>query len=171
MTTVRFFAAFFVALWFAPAMAADLSIGVVNLSRLLAEAPQAKAAMQVLQREFEPRKNIIVALEDEVIATAEELQRNAATMGEAELRAARLKLREKERDLGRQQERYLDDFNKRRNDALGKLQRSLMDEVNAFAERQHYDLIIGEGVLFANVGEDVTAQVLVALRTRFDSSQ
>jgi len=43
------------------------------------------------------------------------------------------------------------------------LQKSLMQEVETFAKTQGYDLILGDGVLYATGAVDVTAQVLQRL--------
>lgn len=154
-----------------PAFAADLNIGVVNVAKLLAEAPQAKSSMQSLQDEFEPRLRTINGQEDELKALAETLQKDLAVMGEDERRDAERSIREKQRDLARTQDEYLKDFNMRRNEEQSKILRSLMEEVESFAQSQNYDLIIGEGVLYANNLVDVTEQVLAGLQSRYESGQ
>lgn len=154
-----------------PTFAADLNIGVVNVAKLLAEAPQAKSSMQSLQDEFEPRLRTINGQEDELKALAETLQKDLAVMGEDERRDAERSIREKQRDLARTQDEYLKDFNMRRNEEQSKILRSLMEEVESFAQSQNYDLIIGEGVLYANNLVDVTEQVLAGLQSRYESGQ
>ncbi len=154
-----------------PAGAADINVGVVNVARLLAEAPQAKSSMQALQDEFAPRLRGLRDMENEFKTSAEKMQRDAAVMGDTERRDAERTLRDKQRDLARRQEEYLEDFNIRRNEELGKLQKSLMEEVQAFARSQSYDLIVGEGVLFASESVDVTSQVLANLESRYNSAE
>lgn len=143
---------------------AELKVGVVNVPRLLEEAPQAKAAMQALQEEFAPRQREIVEQQKELRTQQEKLQRDAAVMAENERRNAERELREGERELGRKQSEYLEDLNLRRNEELGKLQRSLLQEVQNFARSGNYDLVVGDGVLFARDSIDITAQVLAALQ-------
>jgi outer membrane protein len=75
-------------------------------------------------------------------------------------------LRDGERELARKQSEYVEDLNVRRNEELGKLQNSLLQEVQAFAKAQNFDLIVGDGVLFAKDTMDVTSQVLAALTAR-----
>lgn len=150
--------------------AADLNVGVVNVARLLAEAPQAKSSMQSLQDEFAPRLRGLQDQENAFKTSAEKMQRDAAVMADTERRDAERALREKQRELVRRQEEYLEDFNLRRNEELGKLQKSLMEEVQTFARDQRYDLIVGEGVLFASDTIDVTSQVLAGLQSRYQSS-
>ena len=146
---------------------AQAKIAVVNVPRLLEEAPQAKAAMQALQDEFAPRQRAIVAQQKDLKTKEEKLQRDGAVMAENERRNAEKDLREGQREMQRKQNEYVEDLNLRRNEELGKLQRSLLQEVQAFARTSSYDLVLGDGVLYVNESMDITAQVLSALQARF----
>jgi outer membrane protein len=149
---------------------AEAKIAVVNWSRLLEEAPQAKAAMAALQEEFQPRQKEIVAQQKDLKAKEDKLNRDGAVMAENERRNAEKDLREGQRDLQRKQNEWVEDLNLRRNEEIGKLQRSLQTEVEAFARTSGYDLIIGEGVLYRNESMDITAQVLTALQSRYKAT-
>lgn len=151
----------------APAAAADLNVAVVNIARLLDEAPQAKKAMKALQEEFAPRQRSIVSLEQSLRESEEALRRDMDVMAEAERADAERGLRDQRRDLLRRQNEYLEDLNIRRNEELGRLQRALLQEVETFARKNKYDLIIGDGVLYASGNVDVTAQVLARLERSF----
>jgi outer membrane protein len=153
---------------FAPAAGAQtaLKIAVVNVPRLLEEAPQAKAAMQALQDEFSPRQREMASQQKDLKAKEEKLQRDGAVMAENERRNAEKDLREGQRDLARKQNEYVEDLNVRRNEELGKLQRSLLQEVQTYARSSGYDLVVGDGVLFVNESLDITPQVLSALQAR-----
>jgi outer membrane protein len=142
---------------------AELKVGVVNVARLLEDSPQAKSAMQALQEEFAPRQREIVAQQKDLRTQQEKLQRDGAVMAENERRNLERDVRENERELSRKQSEYLEDLNLRRNEELGKLQRSLLQEVQTFARSGNYDLVVGDGVLFAKDSIDITAQVLAAL--------
>jgi outer membrane protein len=149
---------------------AEIKIAVVNVPRLLEEAPQAKTAMQALQDEFAPRQREIVAHQKDLKTKEEKLQRDGAVMAENERRTAEKDLRDGQRELARKQNEYVEDLNLRRNEELGKLQRSLLQEVQAFARTSSYDLVVGDGVLYVNESMDITAQVLSALQARFKTS-
>jgi outer membrane protein len=144
----------------------QLKIAVVNVPRLLEEAPQAKSAMQALQDEFSPRQREMAAQQKDLKAKEEKLQRDGAVMAENERRNAEKELREGQRDLARKQNEYVEDLNVRSNEELGKLQRSLLQEVQAYARSSGYDLVVGDGVLFVNEQLDITPQVLSALQAR-----
>jgi hypothetical protein len=62
---------------------------------------------------------------------------------------------------------YQDDFNARQNEELSKLQKTLVEEVQAYAQAQKFDLVLGDnGVLFAGQALDITPQILTALQAR-----
>jgi outer membrane protein len=145
---------------------AQTKIAVVNVPKLLQEAPQAKSAMQALQDEFAPRQREIVAAQNDLKAKEDKLQRDGAVMAENERRAAEKDLRDGQRELARKQNEYVEDLNLRRNEEIGKLQGSLLQEVQAFARSANYDLVVGEGVLYVNESLDITPQVLSALQAR-----
>lgn len=149
---------------------AETKIAVVNVPRLLEEAPQAKTAMQALQDEFAPRQRAIVATQKDLKAKEEKLTRDGAVMAENERRNAEKDLRDGQREMQRKQNEYVEDLNLRRNEELGKLQRSLLQEVQTYARSANYDLVVGDGVLYVNESMDITAQVLNALQQRFKAS-
>jgi outer membrane protein len=146
-----------------------LKIAVVIVPRLLEEAPQAKASMQALQEEFAPRQREMVAQQKDLKGKEEKLQRDGAVMAENERRNAEKDLRDGQRELQRKQSEYVEDLNLRRNEELGKLQRSLLQEVQAFARTSGYDLVVSD-VLYANESIDITAQVLAALQQRYKTT-
>jgi outer membrane protein len=146
---------------------AQAKIAVVNVPRLLDEAPQAKTAMQALSDEFAPRQREIVQQQKDLKAKEEKLTRDGAVMAENERRNAEKDLRDGQRELARKQNEYVEDLNLRRNEEIGKLQRSLLQEVQTFARASGYDLVVGDGVLFVNESLDITPQVLSALQARF----
>ncbi len=152
------------------ASAQNLKIGVVNIGRLLEEAPQAKAAMKALSDEFAPRQRDIQNQIKQLQDLEERLRRDMAVMGESERRDSERQLRDGQRDISRNQEEFLEDYNLRRNEELGSLQHSLMQEVQAYARQGNFDLIVGDGVLFASDAVDVTAQVLAGLEASFQAA-
>ena len=152
----------------AGAAAAEIRIGVVNIAELLDEAPQAKSAMQHLQDEFAPRQREIVAQQQAMREKEETIQKDLAVMGETERRTAERELRDGQRELARRQNEYLEDLNLRRNEELARLQKSLLEEVQAYARTANFDLIVSD-VLYASDAVDITSQVLEGLEERFEA--
>lgn len=142
----------------------SLKIGVVSVQRLLQESPQTKSTLASLEQEFAPKANTIRAKEQAFIEKQERIQRDLQVMSEAERRNAEKDLREDKREIDRLKTEFVEDQNLRRNELLGELQRSLGEQINAFGKAGSYDLIIGEGVLFASGAVDVTDQILAQMR-------
>ncbi len=154
----------------APALAQDIKIGVVNVNALMEQAPQAKVAMDALQEEFAPRQRSIVAKQQEFEELSEKVQRDVAVMGETERRSSERELRDMQRDLQRMQNEFREDLNLRRNEELGNLQRSLLKEVQEYAEAEGFDLVVGDGVLYASSAVNITEGVLRAMEENFQAS-
>ena len=153
------------ALMLAPGMSlAEAKIGFVNIARLISESPQATAAMAALQEEFAPRQRELVAQRKAFEDRQAQVQRDLDVMGPEERRNAEVDLRKEERNLARTLEELNEDANLRRNEELGKLQRELLQEVAAYAQTAGYDLVVGEGVLYASQAVDITTEVLDRLR-------
>ena len=91
----------------------------------------------------------------------EKLTRDSAVMSEAERSKAERELRDAQRDMARKQNEFVEDLNVRRNEELGRLQKTLLS-----ARTQGYDLVIGDGVLFAKDAINITPQVLSAIRAK-----
>ncbi|HWJ05244.1 MAG TPA: OmpH family outer membrane protein [Steroidobacteraceae bacterium] len=144
---------------------AQAKIGVVNVARLLQEAPQAQAASQALDSEFATRKRDLQTLERDLKSREDRLQKDGATMAEAERRNQEKALRDGQRDFARKQNELMEDFNVRRNEALGQLQRTVLVEVQTYAKSAGLDLVVAD-VLYASTAVDITPQVLAALQAK-----
>jgi outer membrane protein len=152
------------------ALAQNLKIGVVNVPALMQAAPQAKVAMDALQEEFAPRQREVLAKQKEFDTLSEKVQRDVAVMGETERRNAEKDLRDLQREVARLQNEFQEDLNLRRNEELGNLQRSLLKEVQEYAQAEGYDLVVGDGVLFASDAVNITASVLQAMEANFQAA-
>src|ERR1700681_2387922 len=149
----------------APAWA-DLKIGVVNYAKLMQESPQAKAAQDALRGEFAGKQKDLQTQQQSLKSKEESLQRDSATMSADQRTAAERELRDGNRELQLKVQQYQDDFNARQNEELSKLQKTLVEEVQNFAQGQKFDLVLADGVIFASPVLDITPQVLSALQAR-----
>ncbi len=152
-----------------PAAAQELRIGVVNVPVLMDRSPQTKAAMDALQEEFAPRQREFVAKQKELEDLTAKIQKDVAVMGETERRNAEKNLRDLQRDVARIQQEFREDLELRQNEELGILQRSLLKEVQDYAQAEGYDLIVGDGVLFASSAVNITEEVLRAVEGNFEA--
>jgi outer membrane protein len=149
----------------APAWA-DLKIGVVNYAKLMQESPQAKAAQDALRGEFAGKQKDLQTQQQSLKGKEDSLQRDSATMSADQRTAAERELRDGNRELQLKVQQYQDDFNARQNEELSKLQKTLVEEVQTFAQAQKFDLVLADGVIFSAPTLDITPQVLTALQAR-----
>ncbi len=152
-----------------PAAAQDLKIGVVNVPVLLDRAPQTRAAMDSLQEEFAPRQREFIAKQKELEDLTAKIQKDVAVMGETERRNAEKNLRDLQRDVARLQQEFREDLELRQNEELANLQRALLKELQEYAQAQGYDLIVGDGVLFASTAVNITEEVLRAVEANYQA--
>ena len=151
----------------APAVEAQaLKIGYVNFGRLLEESPQAKAAQQALEGEFLPRQRDVGAQQKSLQEKREKLSKEAAVMSEADRVRTEREVRDLELNVQRRYNELQEDLNLRRNEEVGKMQRALLQEVQAYARANGYQLIVSEGVLFAADGLDITPQLIAAIKSK-----
>jgi len=143
-----------------PASAQETKIGVVSLQAIIERAPQTKIVMDALREEFAPREREIVAKQKEIEDLQAKLKKDSAVMGETERRNADKKLRELGRDFERKRTQFQEDSNVRQNEEIAQLQRTVLKEVQAYAQAQGYDLIVGDGVLYVSSAVNITEDVL-----------
>jgi outer membrane protein len=142
---------------------AEIKIGVVDIQRLAAESPQAKAANDALQTEFSARYQELLKQEEALQARQDRLTKDAPTMTELQRSAADKELRDGVRDLQTRRSAFQDDLDARKQDENNKISRVLQEEVAAYAKAQSFDLILADGVLFATGALDVTNAILQSL--------
>jgi outer membrane protein len=145
-----------------PALA-EIKIGYVDSQRLLEESPQAKAVSESLKSEFGPRQRDLQTQLASRKAREDKLQKDAATMSDDQKARAEGELRNLDRELARKQSEFQDDLNARRNEEISRLQRTLIEEVRAYAKAQSYDLVVSDA-LYATPAVDITAAVLASLQ-------
>jgi len=153
-----------------PASAQEVKIGFVSLQAIVERAPQTKAVMEALREEFAPREREIVAKQKEIEDLQAKVQKDLAVMGETERRNAEKNLRDLSRDFERLRTEYQEDSNLRRNEEFGVLQRSVIQEVQDYAEQQGYDLIIGDGVLYVSNAINITEEVLRTVEANYQAT-
>ena len=96
----------------------------------------------------------------------DKLQKEAAVMSEADRLRAEREARDLELNVNRRFNELQEDLNLRRNEEVGRMQRALLQEVQAYARANGYQLIVSEGVLFAAEGVDITPQLIAAIKAK-----
>lgn len=151
--------------------AADTRIGIVNTAKILKEAPQAEAARKKLESEFAPRDAKIVELQKSIKALEDKLSKDAAVMSDAARKKQEREIVSKKRDVKRGREEFTEDFNFRRNEEIGKLQKLVSETILSLAKEKQYDIILNESVIYASKQVDITSLVLERLKQIYKTNQ
>ncbi len=148
------------------AYAQSQKIAVVDSQRLLAEAPQARAASQALETEFGPRQKTLESGKKDFEARAQKFERDQATMSESERNKTQRDLRDSQLNLERRAKEFQEDVQLRQNEELQRVQKAIYDSVRAYAKVQGYDIVLAGGVIYSSDGVDITSQVLANLTSK-----
>lgn len=149
----------------APGVAmADMKIGVVNLNAVVQASPQLKTVQESLQKEFAPRQNDLAQQQQKLKGEVDKLKKDGDTMSEADKSKLQSEISQDQRDLERSGNAYKEDTNARQQEEIQKLQNALAAKVQAYGRSQNFDLIIVQGVVYANPALDITPQVIAAIK-------
>jgi len=150
---------------------AGQKIAFVNQAKLLQKAPQAESARKKLQKEFAKRDKSLVSMQKKIKSSADKLQKDAAILSAAELNKLKRKITLLRRDLERDKSAFKEDLSIRQNEELVKLQKSVLKSIMTVAEKENYDLIVSEGVIYASKQMDITDKILAQLKKQFKSGK
>ncbi|MBO67994.1 MAG: hypothetical protein CL398_06745 [Acidiferrobacteraceae bacterium] len=146
-----------------PVAAADIKIGFVDPIVLIQNAPQSEAALQELEREFRPRNDEILELQDSVRILEIDLEKNALVWTEAEIQNVRREIDTLQRRVTRAQDEAREDYNLRRNEELARIQGIIRDVVVTIAKNEGFDIILETGVVYVSSRINLTSRILEEL--------
>ncbi len=141
---------------------AETKIGFVNSQRILAEAPQAAKAKKKIEKDFEKRDQDLQRMVKQLQALQEAMDKNGATMAEAERRTKERELADLTRDLQRKQREFREDLSQRQNEEMAAIFERVNRAIKQVADAEKYDIIFQEAVYF-NQRIDITDKVIKAL--------
>ena len=146
---------------------AEVKVGFVNIASIMEKAPQAEAAAKALEREFSARDSALTADRDAIIELENKLKRDGEVMSESRRADLERKILRRKREFNRAKDELKEDFNIRRNEELGQLQRQVYDVIVDLAKKEKFDLMVTERVLYASDRIDITDKILKRLKATF----
>ena len=142
---------------------AQPKIGFVNIAKIMEQSPQAEAARKALEREFSGRDKQLTTSRDGVLKLEEKLKNDGSIMSETNRLKLERDILSKKRDYNRMRDELREDFNIRRNEELGTLQKKVYEVIQQIAKQENYDLVLTQPVLYASPSVDITDRVLKTL--------
>jgi outer membrane protein len=139
---------------------AEIKIGIVDVNKILKDAPQTISANKTLEKEFKSRtdklKASITALQDK----EKKYQKDSLTMAQADREKTEKKLQEERIGLQRSERELREDMDLRRREEIGDLQDKINQTIDKMAAEEGFDLILYNGIAFASAKVDITSKVI-----------
>lgn len=143
--------------------AQDLKLGVVKPDKLLDESVQAKNALKKLESEFITRDKKLITEQKSIRKLEEQLKRDGAIMSETKRRNLERDIQSRKRDLRRAADELREDRTFRINEERNKLLKRVNEVIMKVGKDEGFDLILYEGIAFANPAIDLTDRILKRL--------
>ena len=136
-------------------------IGFVDIPYLIDRAPQALEAEQRLKAEFAPRQEELEVQRAELDSLAGRLDDLALSDDERE--QLEREMGSLDRRIKRNEQDFREELNIQKNDEFKYVRVVVLEAIASFGKEHDYDLIVSDGVLFANQRIDVTERILESL--------
>ena len=143
--------------------AASARIGFVDIPYLIDRAPQALEAEQRLEAEFAPRQAELETQRAELARLAARLADSSLGLSDDEREQLDRETRGLERRIKRSEQDFREELNIQKNDEFKNVRVVVLEAIASFGKQHDYDLIVSDGVLFANARIDVTERILESL--------
>lgn len=135
----------------------NLNVGFVNIRKLMTQAPQLSQIQQKLASEFDKENQAIIALRTDIAKLSANYDENKSEEALVDLQK---NISEKQQELERLQQLLQDEYNVRRNAALGKLQTLIVRMVAKVSQEKQLDLVLNNtGVIYVSSRIDITPDV------------
>lgn len=155
----------------AAALAQSSRIGYVDVPYLIDNSPQAREASGKLEEEFGKVQQQLQRDQQEYQGLQERMQKDGLVMSESERQEIEQRMRELKREIQISEESFREELNIQRNEAFKQVRDAVMQAVENLAEEEGYDLVVGQGALYASDAVNLTERVLERMKQRYESGQ
>lgn len=150
--------------------ARDFQVGVVNPGRVLESIPHTQEARERIEKEFAPRAREIKSQQREMQEIEEKLRRDSAIMAQSERDRLERELLRLKRSLKRDIDELREDRTLRESQELSELQSKIVEVIQTLGKEGKFDLILVDGVIYADDSLNLTEKVISRLSTEFKGS-
>jgi len=140
---------------------AQLKVAVVNVQKAMIDSEKLKKASADIEKKYKPRQDELSKLQADLNSIEQQLQSGKLTpQAQADLQ---IQGQRKQRDAQHLSDDLQQEFDKDRQDILGKAAQEMQEVVKKLAEERGYDIIIDVSqALYFKPAMDITADALAA---------
>ncbi|HHF7345534.1 MULTISPECIES: OmpH family outer membrane protein [Legionella] len=136
-------------------------IGVVDLQKIMQTSSQMKVIQQKLEKDFKPRRDKLVAMEEGLKKDMEKFKRDSAIMSQTQKKELEKKIVATQQTFEREGQQYQQELSTAHNEAMEELYGKIRKAINKVAETQKYDLILQKDAAPFSVSKlDITEEVM-----------
>lgn len=140
---------------------AEQKVAVVDVQGIFQAMPQAAEIQNAIQAEFKDQLEEVNQLQRDGQFYAERLQRDAATMSDAEKKELEQKILSVREELSKKGQPLQQNMQRRFNEEKNKLLGLIKQAIDSVAAKQGYDLVLNAGAVVSKQEEhDLSEQVL-----------
>ncbi|MGA8729855.1 MAG: OmpH family outer membrane protein [Terracidiphilus sp.] len=152
----------------AAAPAGPEKVAVITFQQAVTQTNEFQRNFADLQTKFNPKREQLKSLNDEIDALKKQLQAQGATLNDTERASRARNIDDKQKQLQRDAEDDQNDFKQAMQDTFNGVASKVGDVLISYAQRHGYSLVIDGGqeqspvVLFASPSTDITKEVIEA---------
>jgi outer membrane protein len=151
----------------ATAPAGPAKIAVIAFQVAVAQTNEGQRNFADLEKKFDPKRQQLKGLSDEIDTLTKQLQAQGASLSDAERSSRANAIDTKKKQLDRDYQDTQSDFQQAMQDIYNSLASKVYDVMQSYAEKEGFTLVLDVSqqqspVLFANNGSNITKQVIDA---------
>lgn len=147
-------------------------IAVIVFQQAVAQSNDFQRRYADLQKKYDPKRQQIKTLNDEIASIQKDLQAQSATLSDAQRATKAKQLDDKQKELKRTGEDAQGDFQQDMQQTFSAVAGKVSETLDAYAKEHGYTLVLDGGnqqvpvVLYANQSTDITKAVIDAYNTK-----
>lgn len=151
----------------ASAPAGPVKVAVIAFQVAVAQTNEGQRDFADLQKKFEPKRQQLKALSDEIDTLTKQLQTQGASLSQAEQQSRARTIDEKKKQLDRDSQDAQTDFQQQMQDTFNTVAAKVYDVMQAYAQLKGYTMVLDisqqqSPVLYASTNTNITKEVIDA---------
>ncbi|WP_133127923.1 OmpH family outer membrane protein [Legionella nagasakiensis] len=145
----------------ASVLADGTKIGVVDLQKIMQTSTQMKTIQEKLEKEFKPRRDKLIAMEEDLKKDMEKFKRDSAVMSQAKRKELEKKIVGTQQKFEREGQQYQQELSTAHNEAMEEFYNKIRAAIAKVAENDKYDIVLQKDAApFSADKLDVTSKVM-----------
>jgi outer membrane protein len=151
---------------------APAKIAVIAFEAVVAQTNEFQRDLADLQKKYEPKRQSLKTLNDEIGTLQKQLQTQAATLSDAERERQARTISDKQKQLQRDQEDDQNDFQQDMQSTFSSVATKVGDVMTAYAQQHGYSLVLDGGnqqvqmVLYHSPATDISQTIMEAYNVK-----